>query len=182
MKIIAGKFKGMNIYSVAGRSTRPTTSYFREYIFSVYQSIEGKKVLDLYAGTGALGLESLSRGALTADFVEMSNGALKALFANIEKTQTQDICRIHKRNVLHFLKKCERKFDIILIDPPYDKGLITPTLELIIENKLLNPNGAILIEHSRREPIPDKYKDLVTYNRDKKRASLTIIELDDSCK
>lgn len=176
MRIIAGKFKGMNIFSVAGKSTRPTTDYFREYIFSVYQNLEGKRVLDLYAGTGALGLEALSRGASSADFVEMSNNALQALFANIEKTKSNDICRIHKRNVLNFLKKCQEKFDLILIDPPYDKGLIAPTLELIMERELTTPEGAILIEHSRKEPIPEIYHDLMTYNCDKKMATLTILE------
>lgn len=178
MRIIAGKFKGMNIFSVAGKSTRPTTDYFREYIFSVYQELTGKKVLDLYAGTGALGLEALSRGAESADFVEMSNKALQALFANIEKTKTYDVCKVHKRNVLSYLKKCETKFDIILIDPPYDKGLISTTLDLIIDNDLLNADGAILIEHSRKEKIPTIYEDIITYNCDKKMATLTIIEPD----
>lgn len=177
MRIIAGKFKGFNLFSVEGKSTRPTTSYFREYIFSVYQDLEGKKVLDLFAGTGALGLESLSRGAETTDFVEMSNSALQALFANIEKTKTNDVCRVHKRNVLNFLKKCEDSFDIILIDPPYDKELIEPTLELIFQNDILTENGAILIEHCRRELIPEKYKELISYNCDKKMATLTILEL-----
>ncbi len=176
MRIIAGKFKGMNIFSVNGKSTRPTTDYFREYIFSVYQDLEDKKVLDLFAGTGALGLEALSRGAKTADFVEMSNNALQALFANIEKTKTKNLCRIHKRNVLSFLKKSQDKYDVILVDPPYDKGLIGKTIDLIIENNLLNINGAILIEHSRKESIPDKYHSMISYNCDKKMASLTIIE------
>ncbi len=176
MRIIAGKFKGMNIFSVVGNSTRPTTDYFREYIFSVYQDWTGKKVLDLFAGTGALGLEALSRGAVEADFVEMSNKALQALFANIEKTKTKGICKVHKRNVLNYLKKTEDTFDIIILDPPYDKGLITKTLELIINSNLLNPNGAILIEHSRKEKIPEDYKDIVTYHCDKKMATLTILE------
>lgn len=177
MKIIAGKFKGMNIFSVEGNSTRPTTSFFREYIFSVYQDLAGKKVLDLFAGTGALGLEALSRGAGTADFVEMSNSALKPLFANIEKTKTNDVCRVHKRNVLSFLKKTEEKFDIIIIDPPYEKGMIAPTLELIIQNSVLAEDGAILVEHSRWEKIPTQYEEFVTYTCDKKIATLTIIEL-----
>ncbi len=180
MRIIAGKFKGMNIFSVAGKSTRPTTDYFREYIFSVYQDLNEKKVLDLFAGTGALGLEALSRGAGTADFVEMSNNALQALFANVEKTKTSEICRIHKRNVLNFLKKCEDKFDLILIDPPYDKGLIAPTIKLIIDQELLAENGAILIEHSRKEAIPAEYAEMVTYKCDKKMATLTILEYNKS--
>lgn len=177
MRIIAGKFKGMNIFSVAGNSTRPTTGFFREYIFSVYQDLAGKSILDLYAGTGALGLEALSRGAKTADLVEMSNNALQALFANIEKTKTSELCKVHKRNVLNFLKKTENKFDVILIDPPYDKGLIQPTIELIIERELLNENGAILIEHSRREAIPENYESYITYTCKKKSACLTILEL-----
>lgn len=177
MRIIAGKFKGMNIFSASGKSTRPTTDYFREFIFSVYQDLEGKKVLDLYAGTGALGLESLSRGAGTADFVEMSNTALQALFANIEKTKTQDVCRVHKRNVLNFLKKCDDKYDVILIDPPYEKGLIKTTLDLIFEHSILTEIGVVLIEHSRYEPIPTEYEELISYTCKKKMATLTILEL-----
>lgn len=177
MRIIAGKFKGMNIYSTSGTSTRPTTDFFREYIFSVYQDLEGKRVLDLYSGTGALGLEALSRGAVYVDFVEMSNNALKALIANLEKTETTEVSRVYKRNVLSFIKKCEETYDTIIIDPPYDKGLVMTTLDLILEHELLNPQGAILIEHSRREPIDAKYEHLVTYTNTKKAACLTIIEI-----
>eukprot|EP00831_Metopus_contortus_P045789 TRINITY_DN36720_c0_g1_i1.p1 TRINITY_DN36720_c0_g1~~TRINITY_DN36720_c0_g1_i1.p1 ORF type:complete len:171 (-),score=20.63 TRINITY_DN36720_c0_g1_i1:23-535(-) len=116
-------------------------------------------------------------GAATADFVEMSNNALQALFANIEKTKTNEVCRVHKRNVLNFLKKCQDKYDIIIIDPPYDKGLIVPTLELILANDILTENAAILIEHSRKESIPEKYGKLVSYTCDKKMATLTILEI-----
>ncbi len=107
----------------------------------------------------------------------MSNNALQALFANIDKTRTKDICKVHKRNVLSFLKKTQAKFDIILVDPPYDKGLITKTIDLIFEYELLNTGGAVLIEHSRKERIPEKYNNLISYHCDKKMATLTIIEL-----
>ncbi|OQY37195.1 MAG: 16S rRNA (guanine(966)-N(2))-methyltransferase RsmD [Candidatus Cloacimonetes bacterium 4572_65] len=178
MRIIAGKYKGRNLYSIEGSGTRPTTSSFREYIFSVYQNFEGKKVLDLFAGTGALGIEALSRGAAFAHFVEMSNSALKPLFANIEYVKCSDECKVHKRNVLSYLKKCDEKFDVIILDPPYNKGLVEKVIELILENNLLLPNGAIIIEHYKRETIPEKYNNIITYSKCKKIAGLTIIEPD----
>lgn len=177
MRIIAGKLKGMNLYSTSGKTTQPTTSFFREFIFSVYQDLEGKRVLDLYSGTGALGLEALSRGAAHVDFVEMANSALKSLIANLEKTKTTEVCTIYKRNVLTFIKKCEETYDIIIMDPPYDKNLVMKTIDLILEYELLNPGGAILIEHSKRELIDAKYEHLITYANTKKAASLTIIEI-----
>jgi 16S rRNA (guanine(966)-N(2))-methyltransferase RsmD len=179
MKIIAGRFKKRNIFSIQGHNTRPTTAFFREYIFSVYQDLEGKKVIDLFAGTGALGLEALSRGAKFVHFVEMSNWALKALFANIEAFKCSDECSVHKKNVLSYLKKCEDKFDLFLIDPPYDKNLINKCIELIHDRDLLNPGGSVIIEHSKFEKIDERFHKYITYSQVKKLAALSILEFDD---
>lgn len=180
MRIIAGKFKGMNIYSVEGNTTRPTTDYFREFIFSVYQDWEGKKVLDLYSGTGALGLEAISRGASSVHFVEMSNIALRALVTNVKKTKTSEIVKINKKNVLSYVKKCEEKYDVIIIDPPYNKDLINKTLTFILENKMLATGGDILIEHASKEKISEEFLSLVCYQRQKKYTMLTIISDEES--
>ncbi len=179
MKIIAGRFKKRNIFSIQGQNTRPTTAFFREYIFSVYQDLAGKKVADLFAGTGALGLEALSRGAAYVHFVEMSNWALKALLANIKAFKCEDECRVHKKNVLSYLKKCEDKFDVFLIDPPYDKNLINKCIEHIYDRKLLNKGGSVIIEHSKYELIDEKYQQFITYSQTKKIASLSILEFND---
>jgi 16S rRNA (guanine966-N2)-methyltransferase len=103
MRIITGRYKGMSLFTVPGNTTRPTTDYQREVVFSIFQEYEGARALDLYAGTGSFGLECLSRGAAWADFVEFSNKALNILIKNVEKLQCSEVCHVHRRKVSAFL-------------------------------------------------------------------------------
>jgi 16S rRNA (guanine966-N2)-methyltransferase len=103
MRIITGKYKGMSLFTVPGNTTRPTTDYQREVVFSIFQEYEDARALDLYAGTGSFGLECLSRGAAWADFVEFSNKALSILIKNVEKLQCSEVCHVHRRKVSAFL-------------------------------------------------------------------------------
>lgn len=154
MRIITGKYKGRKLFIVEGRSTRPTTAFNREVIFSAYQEFEGKTILDLFAGTGSFGLEALSRGAVWADFVEFASPAINTLIANIKHLGCEDDCHIYRKKVETYLKDCQKTYDIIFLDPPYDKNLINSCINTILEHKLLNPEGVIIVEHSRRE-LPD---------------------------
>lgn len=156
MRIIAGKHKKRKLSSVTGRSTRPTSDFNREMIFSVYQDYEGKRVLDLFAGTGAFGLEAISRGALWVDFVEFANPAIATLLSNIELLSCGDICHVYRKKVQSYLKNCPHRYDIIFLDPPYDKGLINPSLKAIFAGDILSEDGVVIAERSVKEVIdPD---------------------------
>ncbi|HNQ43656.1 MAG TPA: 16S rRNA (guanine(966)-N(2))-methyltransferase RsmD [Candidatus Cloacimonadota bacterium] len=177
MRIITGKYKGRELFMVPGRSTRPTTAFNREVIFSAYQEFNGKRVLDLFAGTGSFGLEALSRGAIWADFVEFASPAIAVLLKNINKLGCSDICHIYRKKVQSFLATGHDPYDIIFLDPPYDKNLVNPTLEMICDNMLLAPEGVIIVEHSPREPLESPYSDLVFKHKSGKTACFSWIAL-----
>ncbi len=161
MRIISGRFKGATIHSVPGQKTRPTSSFYREMIFSMVTDYEGKRVLDLFAGTGSLGLEALSRGSVWVDFVEFASAAIAVLLKNIQKLKCEDLCHVYRRKVQAFLNKTTDKYDLIFIDAPYDKGLINPTLKGIYENGLLAEGGIIVVEHDVKEQIEEQFEERI---------------------
>lgn len=177
MRIITGKYKGTNLFTVPGKTTRPTTDYQREVIFSMYQDYTGLKVLDLYAGTGSFGLETLSRGAHWVDFVEFSNKALTVLLKNIEKLKCGENCHVHRRKVAVFLSAATDKWDVIFLDPPYNKNMVNETLSLIKEKQLLAHDGIIIAEHHPQELIaPEFTADIINYKQNSKITAFTILQ------
>ncbi len=175
MRIITGRYKGRNLFTVKGRTTRPTTDYNREMIFSMCGDLEGKRVLDLFAGTGSYGLEALSRGAVWADFVEFATPALAVLLKNVNLLGCGDHCHIWRKRVRAFLKGTPETWDLIFLDPPYDKGLVNPTLRLIRERGLLKRGGMIIAEHSPAEPILPEFQELITRHKQGKTCSFTLL-------
>jgi 16S rRNA (guanine966-N2)-methyltransferase len=175
MRIIAGKFKKAKLISVKSRNTRPTTDFLKEVIFSVLGDCEDKHALDLYAGSGSLGLEALSRGARTAVFVDMSENSIKAIRANLKKLNCEENCRIHKKKVAPYLKFESGNFDLIFIDPPYNKGLINPTVELIFANHLLTENGKIIIERSKKEILTAEWSCYKIFDKDYSDSAVTLL-------
>ncbi|MDP8201207.1 MAG: 16S rRNA (guanine(966)-N(2))-methyltransferase RsmD [Candidatus Tenebribacter burtonii] len=175
MRIITGKFKKANLFTVPGKTARPTTDYIKEVIFSVISSCNGKNVLDLYAGSGSLGFEALSRNADFVDFVDFSDKSIKTMKHNIEKLKCTFDCKIHKKKVSAFLNSIDKKFDLIFIDPPYDKDLVNFTIEKIIDNLLLSQNGHIVIEHSPREKLLEKWNVMTTYNKNYGSSVITVL-------
>jgi 16S rRNA (guanine(966)-N(2))-methyltransferase RsmD len=159
MRIISGIYKGKKIYSVEGMTSRPTTDFVREMIFSTLYSLDAdySNTLDLYAGSGALGFEALSRGAESVTFVEASNKAVSTIIANIELLKCKDRCHVVKRKV-EFFFEMGGAYTLILADPPYNKGLVNATLEMIIESGILAEEGIIVFEHSKEEVIATEYK------------------------
>lgn len=157
MRIITGAYKGRNLALVPGRGTRPTTSFNREMLFSVHQDFQNKRVLDLFAGTGSFGLEALSRGAVWVDFVEFAPPAIGTLLHNIHLLGVGDCCHIWRKRVEAYLKTCTDTYDIIFMDPPYNKNLVNPSLRLIYDRELLNDDGLIVIEHSPKETLDDEF-------------------------
>ncbi|PKN78105.1 MAG: 16S rRNA (guanine(966)-N(2))-methyltransferase RsmD [Candidatus Cloacimonetes bacterium HGW-Cloacimonetes-1] len=176
MRIITGKFKGASLYTVPGMTTRPTTDYNRELIFSVYQEYAGVKVLDLYAGTGSFGLEALSRGAEYVDFVEFSTKALTTLFQNIEKLRCGDDCHVHRRRVEQYIKDCETQYDVIFLDPPYNKDMVNRTVSAILSRELLKPEGLIIVEHARAEALDIAFKPHIITDKPGKVTCFSILQ------
>ena len=157
MRIIAGALKGRVLAPVKGR-TRPTAAKVREAIFDILgPAVLEAMVLDLFAGTGALGIEALSRGAAQAVFVEDQPAALKALRRNLETLGLQDLSLVLPLPVAAALKKLAAqgaRFSLVFLDPPYGDGAAA-TLAALAPSGLLSPQGRVVAEHSRRETLPE---------------------------
>jgi len=146
MRIISGARRGRRLKEPVGFNIRPTSDMIKESIFNIGEfDIEGRRVLDLFAGTGQLGIEALSRGARSAVFVDLSPEAVKLIRENLKLSAFSDLAFVYARDALKYLEGCER-FDLIFLDPPYDTPLAKRALEKIIEFDKLNTNGIIIIE------------------------------------
>jgi 16S rRNA (guanine966-N2)-methyltransferase len=152
VRIIAGEFKGRRIKTPAGDRTRPTAGRVREAWFSILQAeIPGARVLDLFAGSGALGLEALSRGAVAVDFVEKHGLALEVLRANIATLGVEDRVKIHRTDALRFAERVTAPYDVAFADPPYASG----DAALLVERYRARPFARVFsIEHSADEAVP----------------------------
>ena len=159
MRIIAGRYRGHPITAPAGRTVRPTTDRVREALFSILgATVEGATVLDLFAGSGALGLEALSRGAARAVFVEASLRSLEALRGNISRLGVDGV-RVAKGRVEDTLPRLARDgetFDLVFLDPPYHKGLATETIERLDAGPLLRPGARVVAEHEVDGAPPER--------------------------
>lgn len=160
MRIIAGSFKGRKLLSPRGSRTRPTSDRVRESIFSILgDRVLDAGILDLYSGTGAMGLEALSRGARQAVFVETDMAALRCLKVNIEAAGCGGKTRVVNQSVLSYLKKTSLSdgFDLVFADPPYAGDLGDMTLKAISKHAKHLTRCLIILEHSPQrppEPIP----------------------------
>jgi 16S rRNA (guanine(966)-N(2))-methyltransferase RsmD len=153
MRIITGRAKGIKLATLEGSNTRPTSERAKEAVFSMLQfEIEGRRVLDLFSGSGQMALEALSRGADFAVMVDKSKEAIGVIEKNATKTKLKDRCRIVCEDSLSYLKKQKDCFDIVWIDPPYDSDLIQKSLTLLIEGGFLKSTSTIVCE-SRDEDI-----------------------------
>ena len=155
MRVITGTARGRHLKELEGMETRPTTDRVKEGMFSALQfEIEGRRVLDLFAGTGQLGIECLSRGAASAVFVDRRPDAVKLIRENLKITELQDRARVVQGDSLEFLRPLREKFDIVLLDPPYDTGVLEEAVEQLTAFDILNPHGIIVAEHPAGSPPP----------------------------
>jgi len=146
MRVISGTVRGRKLKEPLGFDIRPTSDMVKEAVFNIIQfDIEGRRVLDLFAGTGQLGIEALSRGAKSVVFVDSSPDAIKLIYENIGLCGLKDASTVYRRDALRYLKHCET-FDLIFMDPPYDSALADSCLNKIIEFDKLNTNGIIIGE------------------------------------
>ena len=148
MRVITGTARGRRLKELGGMETRPTTDRVKEGLFSALQfDIEGRRVLDLFAGTGQLGIECLSRGAASAVFVDRRADAVKLIRENLKLTELADRARVVAGDSMEFLKSLKERFDIVLLDPPYAAGLLEPAIAHLTAFDILNPHGIIVAEH-----------------------------------
>ncbi|HEX9109667.1 MAG TPA: 16S rRNA (guanine(966)-N(2))-methyltransferase RsmD [Longimicrobiales bacterium] len=154
MRIVAGRWRGHTIQAPPGRSTRPTTDRVREaWMSAMLPLLPGATVLDLFAGSGALGLEALSRGAAHATFVEIALGPLKALRANIERLGAADDCAVVRDDAMHYVRRLGAgSFDVALADPPYDQPYARQLVERFLETPFA---GWLWVEHRAKDHLPD---------------------------
>ena len=154
MRVITGSARGRRLKELEGLETRPTTGKVKEALFSVIQfDIEGRRVLDLFAGTGQLGIEALSRGDECAVFVERRRDALQVIRENLEACGMTDKARVVNGDAMSYLKSGE-KFDLIFLDPPYASGLLEQALEEIVRFDICRRHGIIVAESAADKTLP----------------------------
>jgi 16S rRNA (guanine966-N2)-methyltransferase len=158
LRVISGKRRGKKLYAFDGRNIRPTGDRMREAIFNILSSLVIEAiVLDLFAGTGALGLEALSRGATSALFIDNHPDAIRLLDKNIHACGMTRESRVIKWNInrdLKCLKGNQAQFNLVFLDPPYDRNLVKPALDHLHMTNAVQSGAHIVIEHSLDEPLP----------------------------
>ena len=159
MRIIGGELKSRKINYPKSRLTRPMTDRTKETLFNILGGlVEGKHVLDLYAGSGSLGLESLSRGALDATFVDRADWSSRVIKKNAEALELSDKAEIIEGDVLRTIDKLgkkERLFSLIFVDPPFQQGLVKKTLLKLDQSGIVLPFGQVIVGHTRQEELPE---------------------------
>ena len=155
MRIITGSARGTHLYTLPGEATRPTSERAKEALFSVLQQKPLRaRVLDLFAGSGQLGLEALSRGAMQAIFVDASAEAIGILHRNAEKTHLAERATIRRSDAISFLKGYSgAPFDLVFLDPPYAAGLVPPCLALLHDRKLLAAGAIVAVETATYDDV-----------------------------
>lgn len=152
MRIIAGLARGRKIITPEGTGTRPTSDRVKESIFGILQfKLSGKRVLDLFAGSGSLGLESLSRGASYCVFVDKDNGSIQAVSKNVKSLGFESQCDILQADFAQAIKRLSSRrsqFDFIFMDPPYAAGILEQAVDFVLANNLLSDGGTIVAEHA----------------------------------
>lgn len=159
MRVISGKARGTILATLEGTKTRPTTDRVKESLFNLIQfRLRGAAVLDLFAGSGALGIEAASRGAASVMLVENFRQCHEAIEYNVKRTGLENITLL-KAEVLSCFTRIG-KYDVIIMDPPYSKDLVVPTLEKIVEHNTLNEKGVVVVEHSKVDKLPERIGNL----------------------
>ena len=147
MRVIAGSAKGTTLKTPEGMRTRPTTDRVKEALFSILQfDLPGASVLDLFGGTGQLGIEALSRGASRAVFVDEQEAACRLIRENLKRTRLSEQGSVVRCDYLDYLNRCREQFDIIFLDPPYAEVFLETALKRITEIDILRSGGIIVTE------------------------------------
>ncbi|MBR4621920.1 MAG: 16S rRNA (guanine(966)-N(2))-methyltransferase RsmD [Ruminococcus sp.] len=160
MRVITGQARGMKLRTLEGEEVRPTTDMVKEAIYSIIQfGVPGARVLDLFAGSGQLGIEALSRGAAGCTFVDRSKESIAVVRENLAHCKLEQNARAEITDSLNFLKLTSEKFDLALLDPPYRQGLLEKALPLL--DRVMLPGGTVVCEHERECELPEQVGELV---------------------
>lgn len=169
MRVIGGTAKGRRLLVPKGRAVRPTAARIKESLFDILpRDFSGMKVLDLFAGTGNVSIEALSRGAASALLVDTAARSARTMRENLARLGFGRCATVWITPVARALRSLARRgdaFDLIFLDPPYEQGLMGPSLKLIAQGHLLRPSGIVVGEHSAREPVQSRYDRLVQYDQ-----------------
>ena len=175
MRVITGTARGRKLKTPENYDIRPTTDNVKESVFNIIQfDIEGRRVLDLFAGTGQLGIECLSRGAAEAVFIDENTAAVKIVKENLKTCGFT--AAVLQQDALSYLRHCGR-FDLVFVDPPYDSGLYESVLETINSVDILSDGGIILCESRREKTLPDMrvpYRKKKEYNYSRVKLTMYI--------
>ena len=165
MRVIAGRYKGHQLKGFHAPHIRPTTDRVKESIFNTLMyEIEGARFLDLFAGTGSLGIEALSRGASEVVFVEKSKKSVQIIEQNLSKLKIVENIKIVNKDVFSFLKDfSEASFDIVMADPPFTEKIAHSVMESLVMSGVVSDESTLIIESSKHERIDDSYKDWYCY-------------------
>ena len=180
MRVITGKARGVQLKTPDGMLTRPTADRVKEALFSIINfDLPGAAVLDLFGGTGQLGIEALSRGAKSATFIDAREDACRIIRENLKRTKLETQGRVVRSDYLAYLKRCREKFDIILLDPPYAEVFLENALKCITEIDILQSGGIIVAERPVEKELPFEFEGY-TRSRDYKygKTLLTIYRKD----
>ena len=155
MRVITGKARGIVLKTPTGMATRPTADRVKEAIFNIIQfDVPTASVLDLFGGTGQLGIEALSRGANRAVFVDEREDACKLIKENLKRTKLETLGKVIRSDYMSYLKSCKDQFDIILLDPPYAEVFLENSLKMITEIDILQSSGIIVTERPLGKELP----------------------------
>ena len=155
MRVITGKARGVQLKTPDGMTTRPTSDRVKEALFSIIQfEIPTASVLDLFGGTGQLGIEALSRGAKSAVFVDAGEPACRLIKENLRRTKLESDAKVVRADYMDYLKRCREKFDIIFLDPPYAEVFLENALKCIAEIDILQSGGIIVAERPLGKDLP----------------------------
>lgn len=176
MRVIAGSARGSKLISLEGLNTRPTTDRIKETLFNIINmDILDSNFLDICSGSGAIGIEALSRGAKSVTMVEPNSEALKIINKNLSHTKFLECTKVHNKDAFSFLKEIENeKFDIIFIDPPYELKLYVEIINLVLEKKLLSEDGYIIVEKSSDDDLKEYNLEKIEVYRQKKFKTTTL--------
>lgn len=156
MRVITGTARGKRLGQLQGMDTRPTTDQVKESMFNIIQfNVEGGRVLDLFAGTGQLGIEALSRGAESCVFVDQRRDAVQLIRSNLKLCGLTDKARVVQGESLSILSTLRERFDLVFLDPPYGKGILENALNKLAEIDMLTENGIIICESSVEQVMPE---------------------------
>ena len=158
MRVITGKARGVQLKTPEGMQTRPTTDRVKEALFSIINfDVPGANVLDLFGGTGQLGIEALSRGAKSAVFVDQSEQACRLIRENLKRTKLEQNAKVIRGDYMDYMKRCRETYDIIFLDPPYAEVFLENALKCISEIDILHSGGIIVAERPVGKELPCEF-------------------------